>query len=275
MDQDNQQDFEIHRAALQGEILIVKGLLKSDPKLAILKDNDGRSPLHWAVLSQHTEIVKLLLNPSSVDTDSSISGGNGNIQQQQQEETTTTSDTKKTKKKLIIDIDELTDESGWTPLHIASSIGNLEIFEILMNHDPKPDVNLQTITGQTPLHYAVSKNNYQICEILIVKYNASARIKDKRGQYPIHRAASIGSIKLIELLVNKGKSQLNSKDNSSWTPMHHALAEGHGDIGLLLVKLGADPKIKDSDDKTPLDVSVDDKVAKFFKKGCEEEGVEL
>lgn len=270
MDEDNnQQDFEIHRAALQGEILIVKGLLKSDPKLAISKDNDGRSPLHWAVSSQHTEIVKLLLNPSSVDTDSSISGGNS-----QQAGTTTTGGSGK-KKSLVIDIDELTDESGWTPLHIACSVGNLEIFEISMNHDPKPDVNLQTSTGQTPLHYAVSKNNYPICETLIVKYGASARIKDKRGQYPIHRAASIGSTKLIELLVNKGKSQLNSKDNSSWTPMHHALAEGHGDIGLLLVKLGADPKVKDSDDKTPLEVSVDEKVAKFFKKGCDDEGIEL
>lgn len=238
-------DYPLHDAARDGKSLIVQGLLKQDAKQALQKDDDGRIPLHWAVAFSQLEAASLLLNPG-----------------------------KPSGKSIEFDIDDYVDASGWTALHIAASVGNLEMISLLLTHEPKPDVNLQTTTGLTAVHLATGKKHIDAVKVL-VENGASLRIKDKRSQYPIHRAAAVGSIALVQFLGEDSKSPLNSKDIQGWTPLHHALAEGFADVALVLVKLGADAKIEDDEGNTPLKVSVDDTVAKYFKVECEKLGVDL
>ena len=52
---------DIHNAAKAGDLEKVKALLKDHPDLVFNKDNDGRSPLHWAANSGHKDVVELLL----------------------------------------------------------------------------------------------------------------------------------------------------------------------------------------------------------------------
>lgn len=40
-----------------------------DPKLAKLKDQDGRLPIHWAASSNQADIVSLLVNQKGFDPD--------------------------------------------------------------------------------------------------------------------------------------------------------------------------------------------------------------
>lgn len=249
-EEEEQNKYALHEAAREGKPLTVKGIISVNPKAVLVKDDDGRIPLHWAVSFQHLEIVSILLNPWKFGTDDSK------------------------RKKFDIDIDDYLDDAGWSPLHIASSVGNMEVFDLLISNDPEPDVNLQTNTGLTCLHLATSKKNTDIVKALLEK-GASARVKDKKGQYPIHRAASIGSVALTETLAKQGKSPLNAKDISGWTPLHHALAEGFGDVAVLLVKLGADYQVEDNEGLTPLKVSVDENVAKFFKSELKKEGIDV
>ena len=42
---------------------------KADPKLAKLKDDDGRLPIHWAVSSNQLEIVRALVQTKDFDPD--------------------------------------------------------------------------------------------------------------------------------------------------------------------------------------------------------------
>jgi len=42
---------------------------KADPKLARLKDEDGRLAIHWAASSNQPEIVSLLVNQKGFDPD--------------------------------------------------------------------------------------------------------------------------------------------------------------------------------------------------------------
>ncbi|CCH41444.1 Ankyrin [Wickerhamomyces ciferrii] len=248
------QDFTLHEAARDGKILTVKGLVAENPKLVLKKDLDERVPLHWAASFGHLEIVSVLLNPTKFQSDS--------IPKEQKI------------KPFTIDIDEFVDEAGWTPLHIASSVGNLDIVQLLLKNDPEPDVNLQSNNGSTPIHLATSKKHLGVVKELI-KHGASVRIKDKRSQYPLHRAASIGSLPLVETFIKEGKSPINAKDSAGWTAVHHALSEGHGDVAVLLVKSGADYNVEDDEGLTPLKVAVDDKVAQYFKAELKANGYEI
>ncbi|CAH2350802.1 probable 26S proteasome regulatory subunit p28 [[Candida] railenensis] len=198
-------EYQIQEAARDGKILTVEGLLTENPKLVFSQDQDGRTALHWATSSQHIEIVMCILKPR---------GGKE------------------------IDIDELVDLSGWTPLHIAASVGNEKIFELLMNHDPKPDIDFQTNQGTTVLHLACSKQRYDIAKLAIEKYKCKTRIKDKMGYTPLHRAASVGSVRIVELLLKSGVN-VNATDSEDWTALKHAEAEGWTEVVSVLKAHGA------------------------------------
>ena len=64
----------------------------------------------------------------------------------------------------------------------------------------------------------------------------------------------------------EAKANVNAKDRDGWTPLHHALAEGHGDVGVLLVQLGADPKAETGAGETPTAVA-NESVRKYFENG--------
>jgi 26S proteasome non-ATPase regulatory subunit 10 len=149
---------------------------QANPKLANLVDLDGRLPIHWACTQNHLEIVRLLTNVPRFDPD-------------------------------------VADESGWTCLHIASSLKENqgdEILDLLLSKDA--DVSLPTSTGATALHFATSKDNLDIAKKLVA-HKASARVKDKRGQLALHRAAALGSVPLTKLLL-ANKSPINATDAS-------------------------------------------------------------
>ena len=62
------------------------------------------------------------------------------------------------------DMDELEDASGWTPIHIAASVGNPQILDLLMKASAEtPDIDLVTGQGTTALYLAISKNHYDVC----------------------------------------------------------------------------------------------------------------
>lgn len=226
-------EYPLHQACMNNQLETVKQLISESENVRRSlreKDNDMRTPLHWAVSMQNEEIVQFLLSHMK-----------------------------------SIDLDDLTDESGWTPFHIASSVGNYTIVEQLYNHPIKPDINLQTGQGTTALHLAVAKLHFLVVEFLL-ENGANLQIKDKKKQIPLHRAAAVGSMKLVELLCSKG-SPVNWQDINGWSPLFHALAEGHGDIATLLVaKYNASTELEDSRGKKPIDVALNDQVKDFFIK---------
>lgn len=228
------ESFPLHEACRDGKIDRVRELLQEQPELCLTKDLDSRYPIHWACSFQHEAIVDLLLHQMKK-----------------------------------VDLDDLLDDSGWSALHIACSVGNLELVTKLMNHTIKPDVNLQTSQGVTGLHLACSKQHFSVARYL-VDNGASTRIKDSRSQLPLHRAASVGSIPLVKLLCDQ-KSPVNVKDIQGWTPLFHALAEGQGDVAVLLVlEYSAEYKdIQDVSGKYPIDVVPDDKVKEYFLKNVQ------
>lgn len=223
------EEYYVHGLARDGKIEAVVASLAKEPKLLVEKDEDERTPLHWACTSNNTLMVRQMMQFAQ-----------------------------------NVDLDDLTDASGWTPVHIAAALGNEELLGIFLTHQPVPDVSLATLQGTTSLHLATSKNHYGVVKQLVAA-KAKVNVQDKRGQSALHRAASVGSQPIVKALVQEGKARINVADKDGWTPLHHALAEGHGDVAVLLVKLGADTTAVDSDGNTAEKVAVDSKVAAFFR----------
>ncbi|KMT09011.1 hypothetical protein BVRB_6g137170 isoform B [Beta vulgaris subsp. vulgaris] len=134
---------EVFKAAEIGDTSVFKSF--SDDKLSkflSLRNDDGRSLLHVAASSTHSEVVEILAEADST-------------------------------KKVI----NSKDEEGWAPLHSASSIGHLDTVSTLLNKGA--DVNLKNDGGRTALHYAASKGWVKIAEMLLA-HGANINAKDKR-----------------------------------------------------------------------------------------------
>lgn len=236
--EDASAKFAIHQASREGQTSRVESLLHANPKLAALRDDDDRLPLHWAVSYNHLPIVQLLVQAKNFDPD-------------------------------------VTDGSGWTPLMMACSRKDAEpIVDLLLSKEA--DINTKNNNGQTALHFCASKVNLDIARTLLSqKPPASARIKDKRGQLPLHRAAAVGSVPMIKEFLGPGKSPLNATDVDGMTALHHAISEGHGDAALLLLTSGAEFDKQDSEGKVALDYAPDAKTRKFIVQAAEREGIDL
>ncbi|KAF7172238.1 hypothetical protein CNMCM5623_004452 [Aspergillus felis] len=223
MNPDQEAKFPLHEAAREGKTSTAESLLNANPKLATLKDEDERLPIHWAVAFNHLDIVELLVAQKNFDPD-------------------------------------VEDASGWTPLMIAASLKNAEgdpIIDLLLRKGA--DVSVKSVSGQNALHFATSKGNISTVRTLLAN-KCSARVKDRRGQLPLHRAAAIGSIPIIKLLLEEGKSPVNATDIDGLTALHHAVSEGHGDAAITLLKAGAEADKKDSEGHLAIEMAPDARV---------------
>ena len=230
--------YLVHEAIRENKTQLAKQLIDENAKLILTKDEDERTPLHWACSQNNLEMVEYLLKPRAAIA--------------------------------AIEVDDMVDASGWTPVHISASLGNVGILDAFLKSDSDIDINLTTNQGTTALHLAASKNRSNVVRMLVVDHKCSCRIKDNKGSTALHRAASIGSQPIVELLAGPGKANLNVKDIDGWTALHHALAEGHGDVAVKLVQLGADPSVVNDEGLKPIQVSVDEKVGRFFQQGISE-----
>ncbi|ORY93990.1 ankyrin repeat-containing domain protein [Syncephalastrum racemosum] len=101
----------VFTAAYEGKLFIVQQLIEKDASAATSRDEDQRTPLHWAASGGHANIVNYLLT-------------------------------------LHVPIDAL-DESGWSPLMIAASAGHLDAAEALLTQGANAAVENES--GQTAL----------------------------------------------------------------------------------------------------------------------------
>ncbi|RAL11414.1 ankyrin repeat domain-containing protein [Aspergillus homomorphus CBS 101889] len=238
MNANTETKYPLHEAAREGKTSTAESLLSANPKLAAIKDDDERLPIHWAIAYNHPSIVELLISNKHFDPD-------------------------------------VEDGSGWTPLMIAASLKNAEgdpIIDLLLKKGA--DVSVRSVSGQNALHFATSKANLSTVRTLIAN-KCSARVKDKRGQLALHRAAAIGSTPIIQILLEDGKSPVNATDVDGLTALHHAISEGHGDAAITLLKAGAEPDKRDSSGVLAIDMAPDNKVRSYILQTAEREGIEL
>ncbi|MDR2807022.1 MAG: ankyrin repeat domain-containing protein [Puniceicoccales bacterium] len=186
------------------------------------KNRDGFTPLHLALIDNHPEIVKFLLERPEI---------NINIR---------------------------TDALDGTPLHLAVIFDNPpEIVKLLLAR-PEIDINAIDIFGGTLLHMAAESDKIEIVEFLLKQSEMDINAKDGYGDTPLHSAARSGNFEIVEFLLRQPKIDINIRNNSGKTSLHLAAGYGHSEIVELLL---GQPEIdninaKDNDGSTPLHLAV-------------------
>lgn len=106
------------------------------------------------------------------------------------------------------------------PLHIAALLetsSSIACTETLLQHGA--DVNVMLISNRnTPLHVAVSIGAIDVCKVLLI---AGASICGNAfGNTPLHSAARNGNEAIVRLLLDEPKVDVNATNNRGSTALH-------------------------------------------------------
>lgn len=129
------------------------------------------------------------------------------------------------------------------PVDFAASVKNLQIVQIISKY-------MLTISNYgTASHFLVVQQDLKISlELLVAGADMSQRNSD--GSTALHLACRAGNLELaavyIQLLIS-----VDAFDFNNWTPLHEAASNGQQRVCKYLLKLGADPNLKNDCDETP------------------------
>ncbi len=130
---------------------------------------------------------------------------------------------------------------GDTPLHKAAWEGRTELVKSLLEAGAK--VNAGDRDGETPLHWAASKRETQVAKILI-EGGAEVNAKDEDSETPLHFAAHLGHNKKTIMVLIAAGAEVNARNKCGWTPLHWAAYGGCSETAKVLLKAGAELKVR-------------------------------
>uniref|UniRef100_A0A8C4JAX8 Oxysterol-binding protein n=1 Tax=Dromaius novaehollandiae TaxID=8790 RepID=A0A8C4JAX8_DRONO len=169
---------------------------------------------------------------------------------------------------------------GWTPLHLACYFGHAVVVEDLLKAGA--DVNVLNDMGDTPLHRAAFTGRKEVVMLLLQRnadtsivngsgqtakevthdkeirnmLEAVERTQERKLEEELLGAAREGETGKLTALLNKPKPpDINCTDQMGNTPLHCAAYRAHKHCALKLLKNGANPKIRNKNDQTPLDLA--------------------
>jgi ankyrin repeat protein len=182
-------DTPLHYAVKIGDNEIVNILLRKGASINDV-DQNGETPLCFAMKKKNIEMVDLILSMSKID----------NI--------------------------NIADNDGFSHFHIACIRNDIKIVENFLEHgvDINSSVNFQAKqwSGYTALHFAVYYQSLDIVKLLL-NCNADVTIKNAEGMTPLHVALQIHNDTIIDFILSSDDyKNINPIDNNGLSHFHIA-----------------------------------------------------
>ena len=151
-----------------------------------------------------------------------------------------------------LNLTEVKDSSGLTPLHIACQHGHLDIAQYLIK-DQNCSPETTTPNGRTPLHIACKSGHLHIVKCLITDHKCNPHCTDNDGYTPLHAASESGNIETVKYLITEQGCDPQVSDSIGVTPLHYASESGHLDILQCLIEgFKCDPNKSSNKGSIPL-----------------------
>lgn len=207
------------------------------------KDEQGNTPLHWAVYQGSEAVVRLLLDRGA-DLEAKNCIGWTALH-------CTFSQQNKGVIRLLLDrgADVNTkDNSGKTALHVAAKWEKEAVVRLLI--EKGADIEAKDKFEKTALCLAARAGSEVMVRLLIEK-GADIKAKTNNGLTLLHDAARAGREAVVRFLIQKG-ADVNAKDKNGQTVLHCAVGSSEKVVVQLLVEKGADIKAQDKIGQTVL-----------------------
>jgi ankyrin repeat protein len=181
------------------------------------QDVFGNSPLHYAVLVNNINIVKLLLHSQLITI---------NIKNKRLE----------------------------TPLFVALNKGYIEIFKLLL--EKGADFSITNNFGRTLFYHSVINNQTKLLDILM-KLGGNPFKPDSRGWTPVHFAAQLGNVQILQMLASNNVECLLATDLRERTSFSIACMYNQSEVIRFLLDVNEPSLFSpDVDGNTPLHLSI-------------------
>ncbi|KAI9877745.1 MAG: hypothetical protein M1830_002941 [Pleopsidium flavum] len=140
-------------------------------------------------------------------------------------------------------------DDGAPALHIASSLGYVDVAELLLT---ACGINTLDLDMKTALHYAAGTDQLAVAGLLLVTKGVKVDLRSSLQQTPLWLAAASGNSQLVRLLIKRHVS-LDSRDHKGMTPFDIAAKNGHAEVLKILLMEG---QVKDALGEPPLWLAV-------------------
>lgn len=160
------------------------------------------------------------------------------------------------------------------PLAYAAAYGDLEIVQLLIKAGA--DLNGQVAYGDVALIKAHEHENIEILKYLI-EQGADVNAPNHYGLTPFIGLCEGGPLEIVQLAIKHGGDVNSSFVNNigkdagkkNFSPLQTAAHSGRLDVVELLLSLGADPRVKDSDGRSSIELAKSrghEDIAKLLQK---------
>jgi ankyrin repeat protein len=230
------QAQEIIEAAKTGDLAKVKKLIEKDPSLIRIKDETGRTTLHWAARGVHVEVLSYLVSQGADVNSTDINGvtslhsvcSRGHVEAA----------------RILIEngadpAAAMSDMS--TPLHLAVVNGSVDLAELLIQNGAP--LQTKDYKEDSPLHAAAHAEKWDVVDIIINHVSAQnsnvLNSADFDGDTILHLACRAGRIEAVKAIVSKG-ADINLRNTLGQTGYNIAVQEGSREPADFLMQHGAD-----------------------------------